>query len=74
MGDKTQIATILLAARFDGLAVVVIGTTLGMMVANVPVVYLGSRASKNIPFRLVRTIAAAIFALLGMATLLGVGG
>ncbi len=73
MGDKTQIATIALAARYDALMVVVIGTTLGMMIANVPVVYFGSAASHRIPFRAVRIVAALLFVALGIAALLGVG-
>jgi len=74
MGDKTQIATIALAAKYDALTVVVIGTTLGMMIANVPVVLLGSAASHRIPFRAVRIVAALLFAALGAAALLGIGG
>jgi putative Ca2+/H+ antiporter (TMEM165/GDT1 family) len=73
MGDKTQIATIALAAKYDALMLVVIGTTLGMMIANVPVVFLGSAAAHRIPFRAVRIIAALLFAVLGAAALLGVG-
>ncbi|MEO7495025.1 MAG: TMEM165/GDT1 family protein [Massilia sp.] len=73
MGDKTQIATVALAARFNALAAVVAGTTFGMMLANVPAVYLGSRIANKIPLKLVHGIAAAIFALLGVATLLGAG-
>ena len=73
MGDKTQIATIALAAKYDALMLVVIGTTLGMMIANVPVVFLGSAASHRIPFRAVRIVAALLFAVLGVAALLGVG-
>jgi putative Ca2+/H+ antiporter (TMEM165/GDT1 family) len=73
MGDKTQIATIALAAKYDALMLVVIGTTLGMMIANVPVVFLGSAASHRIPFRAVRFVAALLFAVLGVAALLGVG-
>lgn len=73
MGDKTQIATVALAARFDALIAVVAGTTLGMMIANVPAVYLGQRAAHLVPVRLVHAIAAAIFAVLGVLTLLGVG-
>ena len=73
MGDKTQIATIALAAQYDALILVVIGTTLGMMIANVPVVYLGSAASHRIPFRAVRIVAALSFAVLGVAALLGIG-
>lgn len=73
MGDKTQIATIALAAKYDALMVVVIGTTFGMMIANVPVVLLGNAASHRIPFRAVRIVAALLFAALGIAALLGVG-
>ena len=73
MGDKTQIATVALAARFDALAQVVIGTTLGMLAANVPAVLVGDRLAHRMPVRLVHTIAAALFALLGIATLLGFG-
>lgn len=71
MADKTQIATIALAARFDTLAGVVLGTTLGMMIANVPAVMLGEIATKKIPARTVHTVAALIFAGLGVAALLG---
>lgn len=73
MGDKTQIATIALAAKYDALMLVVIGTTLGMMIANVPVVFLGSAVSHRIPFRAVRIVAALLFAVLGVAALLGLG-
>jgi putative Ca2+/H+ antiporter (TMEM165/GDT1 family) len=73
MGDKTQIATIVLAAKYHALMLVVFGTTLGMMIANVPVVFLCSAASQRIPFRTVRLIAAVLFAALGAAALLGIG-
>jgi putative Ca2+/H+ antiporter (TMEM165/GDT1 family) len=73
MGDKTQIATVAMAARFQELWAVVAGTTLGMMLANVPAVLLGDRIAHKIPVRLVHGIAAAIFAALGGATLLGAG-
>ena len=73
MGDKTQIATVALAAQFQSLGLVVAGTTLGMMIANVPAVLLGDRAAHPIPVRLVHGIAAALFAILGVATLLGAG-
>ena len=73
MGDKTQIATIVLAAKYHALALVVVGTTLGMMIANVPVVLFGSAASQRIPFRTMRLIAALLFAVLGSAALLGIG-
>ena len=71
IGDKTQVATVALAARYDMLAVVVAGTTLGMMIANVPAVLLGEVAATKIPLKLVRGIAAAIFAALGVAVLAG---
>jgi len=73
MGDKTQVATVALAAQYQSLLVVVAGTTLGMMIANVPAVLLGDRIAHRMPVRLVHAIAAAIFALLGAATLLGAG-
>lgn len=65
MGDKTQVATILLATRFDSLVTVVAGTTLGMLVANVPVVALGSRFAQRLPLRAARITAACVFLLLG---------
>ena len=74
IGDKTQIATVALAAKYASLVAVVGGTTLGMMIANVPAVLLGEVAAKKLPMRLVHGIAAAIFALLGVLVLLGVGG
>jgi putative Ca2+/H+ antiporter (TMEM165/GDT1 family) len=73
MGDKTQIATVALAAQFHAIVPVVAGTTLGMMIANVPAVLLGDRIAERMPVRLVHMVAAAIFALLGLATLLGFG-
>ncbi len=73
MGDKTQVATVVLAAQYKDLVTVVAGTTLGMMLANVPAVILGDRIAGRIPVRVVHGIAAAIFAVLGVATLLGVG-
>ncbi len=73
MGDKTQIATVALAAQFNAFYAVVAGTTLGMMIANVPAVFLGSKIANRIPVRLVHGIAALIFAALGVATLLGAG-
>jgi putative Ca2+/H+ antiporter (TMEM165/GDT1 family) len=69
MGDKTQIATVALAARYDHYLAVVLGTTLGMLIANAPAVLLGERLAHRLPTRLVHIIAAAIFALLGVATL-----
>jgi len=73
MGDKTQVATVALAAQYHALVAVVAGTTLGMMLANVPAVLLGDRIAHKIPVRLVHGIAALIFAVLGLATLLGAG-
>lgn len=73
MGDKTQIATVAMAARFDAAWVVILGTTLGMLIANVPAVYLGDRLAGRIPMKLVHGLAAVIFAVLGVLTLLGVG-
>ncbi|MEW6292950.1 MAG: TMEM165/GDT1 family protein [Pseudomonadota bacterium] len=73
MGDKTQIATVALAAQYHAFFWVVAGTTLGMMIANVPAVLLGDRIAHKMPVRLVHAIAAGIFAILGIATLLGAG-
>lgn len=73
MGDKTQIATIALAAQYQALFAVVAGTTLGMMIANVPAVLLGHQIADRMPVRLVHAVAAFIFAALGVATLLGAG-
>jgi putative Ca2+/H+ antiporter (TMEM165/GDT1 family) len=73
MGDKTQVATVALAAQYNNFHAVVAGTTLGMMLANVPAVYLGDRIADRLPVRLVHGIAAAVFAILGVATLLGAG-
>ncbi|HRO62123.1 MAG TPA: TMEM165/GDT1 family protein [Burkholderiaceae bacterium] len=73
MGDKTQVATIALAAQYHAFLAVVVGTTLGMMIANVPAVLLGDRIAHRMPVRIVHCIAAAIFAALGVATLLGAG-
>lgn len=73
IGDKTQIATVALAAQYQQLILVVLGTTLGMMIANVPAVVLGEKIAHRIPVRAVRTIAAVMFAGLGLAAILGVG-
>lgn len=73
MGDKTQIATVALAAHYAAPLMVVIGTTLGMLIADVPAVFAGDKLASKIPMKLVHSIAAAIFALLGIATLLGAG-
>ncbi len=73
MGDKTQVATIALAAQYHAFFSVVAGTTLGMMIANVPAVLVGDKLAHKLPVRLVHGVAAAIFAILGVATLLGAG-
>jgi len=72
MGDKTQIATVALAARYSELAAVVAGTTLGMMLANVPAVYLGDRIAQRVSMTVVHGVSAAIFAILGVLTLFSV--
>ena len=71
IGDKTQLATVMLAARYPSLLAVVAGTTAGMLAANAPAVFLGHVASDRIPFKAVRVVAAAVFATLGVITLLG---
>ncbi len=73
MGDKTQIATIGLAAKYNNLIAVVAGTTLGMMIANVPAVIFGEKIANSIQPKIVHRIAAVIFFVLGVATLLGAG-
>jgi putative Ca2+/H+ antiporter (TMEM165/GDT1 family) len=73
MGDKTQIATVALAAQYHAFFSVVAGTTLGMMIANVPAVIVGDKLAHKLPVRLVHSVAAAIFAILGVATLMGAG-
>ncbi len=70
IGDKTQIATSLLAARFHQILLVTLGTTLGMMIADVPAVLLGEAATKIVPLKYVRMAAAAVFALIGAWVLL----
>ncbi len=73
MGDKTQVATVALAASYAALLPVVLGTTVGMMIANVPAVLLGNRIAERMPVRAVHAVAALIFAALGVAVLLGAG-
>ncbi len=73
MGDKTQIATVAMAAHYPNPVLVVVGTTLGMLIADVPAVFVGDRLAAKIPMKLVHGVAAAIFAALGVATLLGAG-
>ncbi len=68
MGDKTQFATVALAAKYDALLWVVLGTTIGMMLANVPAVLLGEGLARRLPLALIRWIAAAVFVLTGVVT------
>jgi len=72
MGDKTQIATVALAANYSSVLLVVIGTTLGMMIADVPAVFIGTKFAQKVSMKLVHGIAAAVFAILGVITLLNV--
>lgn len=73
MGDKTQIATVAMAVHYAAPVMVVIGTTLGMLIADVPAVFVGDKLANKIPMKLVHGVAAAVFALLGVMTLLGAG-
>ena len=73
MGDKTQIATVALAARYTDVVAVVAGTTLGMMISDVPAVFLGDRIARKVSMNLLHAIAAVIFAALGLLTLFNVG-
>lgn len=74
IGDKTQIATVALGARFpEHVVPVVLGTTLGMLLANAPVVWAGDRLAKRLPLHAIRIVAAGVFAALGIAALSGVG-
>jgi len=73
MGDKTQVATVALAANYASVTAVVLGTTLGMLIANVPAVLIARKFVERVPMRLVHTLAAIIFAVLGVLTLSGVG-
>jgi putative Ca2+/H+ antiporter (TMEM165/GDT1 family) len=73
MGDKTQVATVALAAHYGSVVAVVLGTTLGMMIANVPAVMIGDRLAGRLPMKLVHGVAAALFAAMGIATLTGLG-
>ncbi len=73
MGDKTQIATVAMAAHYPDPMLVVAGTTLGMLIADVPAVFVGDKLAGKIPMKLVHSIAAGMFAVLGVATLLGAG-
>jgi Ca2+/H+ antiporter, TMEM165/GDT1 family len=69
MGDKTQIATVALAAHYAAPLLVVIGTTVGMLIADVPAVFVGNKFAAKIPMKLVHSIAAGIFAVMGLLTL-----
>ena len=70
MGDKTQLATVALAARYDSLVAVVMGTTLGMMIANVPAVWMGDTLARRMNMKVMHWIAAGLFVLMGVLTLL----
>jgi len=70
MGDKTQIATIALGARYDDVIAVAIGTTLGMMLANAPAVWIGAKFTNRVPIKWVHTVAAVVFIAIGILTLL----
>ncbi len=72
MGDKTQLATVALAGHANSLILVIVGTTLGMMIANVPVVFIGNFAGKHLPLALIRGIAALVFAVVGVLILVGI--
>jgi putative Ca2+/H+ antiporter (TMEM165/GDT1 family) len=74
MGDKTQIATVMLAARYNAWLPVVLGTTLGMMLANAPVVWFGERITRRVPIRVVHIVSAVIFAGLGLAAFVNWAG
>ncbi|WP_425450489.1 TMEM165/GDT1 family protein [Virgifigura deserti] len=73
MGDKTQIATVALAAQYQAVVLVTLGTTLGMMIANVPAVLFGNGLAGSLPLKAIRSAAAGVFALLGILALAGVG-
>ena len=73
MGDKTQIATVMLAAKYSALVAVTVGTTLGMMLANMPAVLFGDKVVRWVPIAWVHRVAAAVFALLGLLVLMGYG-
>jgi putative Ca2+/H+ antiporter (TMEM165/GDT1 family) len=73
IGDKTQIATIGLAAQFEQFYPVILGTTLGMMLANIPAVLIGDRIADKLPVKAIRATAAIVFAALGAVTLVGGG-
>ena len=70
IGDKTQVATVALAARFDSVLWVMLGTTIGMMIANAPAVFIGDKLANRLPIALIHKIGALIFLLIGIGTLL----
>lgn len=70
MGDKTQLATVFMAAHYQSAILVVIGTTLGMLIADVPAVFIGNKFANKIPMKLIHGVAAFVFAAMGIATLL----
>lgn len=70
IGDKTQVATVALAARFDSVLWVMLGTTIGMMIANAPAVFIGDKLANRLPIALIHKISALIFLLIGIGTLL----
>ena len=69
IGDKTQVATVALAARFDSVFWVMLGTTIGMMIANAPAVFVGNKLADKLPIPLIHKIGASIFLIIGVATL-----
>jgi putative Ca2+/H+ antiporter (TMEM165/GDT1 family) len=71
IGDKTQLATVALAARFESIVAVVAGTTAGMLIADIPAVLVGGKASVKLPLKAIRYVAAALFAAMGIAVLAG---
>lgn len=70
IGDKTQIATVALAARYDSIFWVMLGTTIGMMIANAPAVFIGNKLAERLPISLIHKIGAAIFLIVGISTLI----
>ena len=74
MGDKTQIATVALAARFSNVFIVALGTTTGMMLANIPAAYFGQAVTRMMPMSVMRIVSAAIYTVLGVASLLETAG
>lgn len=74
MGDKTQLATVVLGARFEALAPVVLGTTLGMLAANIPAVLVGEALAQKLPMKGIRYAAAGLFIATGLVTIFGIPG